>query len=533
MSRALVGNEARPPSIDTAELMPPRSRPMSRFLSLFLVLSLLTGAAAAQPAPTPTPAPPPPAPIAPPPSLPADETAPIGQPISLPEALQLAVRQSPDLALASIDVEIARAQVLASTGVDDWLLAAGLTLGGGRLNGSDLAVTTVLSGDLTRSLASGGTLAFHAEAEVDDIFHTDNTFFTDKASVSFNQPLWRGRGRRFARADQAQARAAANVAALAVEARATTVVRDVILAYWDLVFAHRDLAIRKSSLALALERRRITQATIKAGSGADAELLAVEQIIATREEEIIASELAIADDSLALRQLLAIEIGPGAIEIAADAPLAVEPRSVDVDALLARAFAANPELTTLAAQETGATIEVEVTENGLLPQLDLSLSVGPTGAGDNPGDAAANLVKFDTFAAGATLEYSQALGKHGATGAHRAARARRERIRIDLNGVRLQIASALVRSVKVLESADKRIALAERAATLAEKNIAAELARLNLGKATNFDVLQRQDELKQAQLRRVRAIVDWHKAAATISSLTGDLLGEWGVKLDR
>jgi outer membrane protein TolC len=496
---------------------------MSRTIAIVVAFSLLPGAAAAQPeAVTP----------------PVEETAPQGQPISLPEALQLAVRQSPELELASIDVDIARARVLQSTGVDDWLLAAGFTFVAGRSlsSGVDRSTSAVLDASLTKSLASGGTLSFHAESawadSASDSPLSDGSVFTESVSASFNQPLMRGRGRRFARADQAQARAAENVASLAVKSRATSVVLDVILSYWDLVLAHHDLAIRESSLTLARERRRITQATIDAGSGAEADLLAVEQIIATREEEIISSELTIADSSLALRQLLAIEIGPGAIEIAADAPMTVDSHPVDVDALLERAYATNPDLIALAAQEEGATIEVEVTENGLLPQLDLSLSIGPVGRADDPGEATANMATFDDFTATASLEYSQALGKHGASGANRIARAQRQRIRIDLADIKLQIASALVRSIKVLESADKRIALAERAATLSEKNIVAELARLNLGKATNFDVLERQEELKQAQLRRARAIVDWHKAAATISSLTGDLLGEWGVTIE-
>src|SRR5688572_18964286 len=99
-----------------------------RAVSLVLALSLIPATAAAQPAgddPA-KPAADATAPeVAPPPSLPADDTPPLGQRITLPEALQIAVRQSPDLALASIDVEIARARVLTASGVDDWLLAAG------------------------------------------------------------------------------------------------------------------------------------------------------------------------------------------------------------------------------------------------------------------------------------------------------------------------------------------------------------------------------------------------------------------------
>ena len=64
----------------------------------------------------------------------------------------------------------------------------------------------------------------------------------------------------------------------------------------------------------------------------------------------------------------------------------------------------------------------------------------------------------------------------------------------------------------------------QRAIDLANENIQIETDRFNLGKSTNFDVLNRQEELRQAELRKAQAMIDWHKAEAGVQALTGDIL---------
>ena len=53
-----------------------------------------------------------------------------------------------------------------------------------------------------------------------------------------------------------------------------------------------------------------------------------------------------------------------------------------------------------------------------------------------------------------------------------------------------------------------------------------------LGKSTNFDVLTRQEELRQAELRKAQALIDWHKGETIVMTLTGDLLPAFGITVD-
>jgi outer membrane protein TolC len=474
--------------------------------------------------------------------------------MTLGQVLQVAVRQRPSLLEAAIDVEIADAAVLQAAGLDDWafdVTAAWLSV----RRQSEQATPPVaryvggsdglsLSGSLVRSFSTGGVLTLNAQTgytrEDYTYYLEDGTAFdrlrdtyAHSLSATFVQPLLRGRGARIARAAQRRARISRDAAELELQSRAVTAVREVVRAYWELAFALRDLQIRQYSLGLAQERLRQTQAGIDAGAVAPTEALAVLQTIATREQEIVASELAIYQSSLELRRLAGLEIGPGAVAISTDAPLAVKPRALDVNELLGHAYAHSPVLAALELQEKNALIEVELTENGLLPELDAALSIGPTGAADSVGQAFTNMITFDDVTVSASLTYRDTIGRRAARGVHRRARAQLSKERLNMADVKAQIASALIIAVKQAEAAQKRMELSQQAIELAEKNIQAEMARFELGRATNFDVLQRQNELQQAQLARARAIVDYLDAVAAVGAVTGDILDTYGVTLDR
>ncbi len=474
--------------------------------------------------------------------------------IPLSAALEVAVRQNPTLELATIDVEVADAQVLESAGLDDWTVGVTATLATQRSTRDDnhrdndgnlvwdLQQTRTTTGSvqasLQRSLPFGATFGLAARTgyssfRFDIVNISENEpQYSDSVSLFFTQPLLRGRGEKVARAARKQAHIARDAATLSREAAAITVIRDVILAYWELAYAQRTLTIGRGSLDLASERLRITRAGIDAGSVAPTEALAVEQIIATREQEIAAAEISVSQRSIELRRVAGMEIGPGNIELNAQAPLEPKVAEFDLDALLARAYENSPEIAALSVQEKGASLDVEVTDNGTLPRLDLSLDFGPTGTSKSRVRPFLYMGRLDGYEGTATLTYEHTLGNHAASGSYRKARASLRQARINLADAKAQIAAAMVQAVQSARSAKKRMEISRRIIALAEKNIDAEKTRFELGRSTNFDIMQRQDELKQAQLGYALAAKDYLTSVAYIDALTGDLLGKYGVALD-
>ena len=460
------------------------------------------------------------------------------KPISLGELLQLAVRQAPSLQSARIDIAVAEAQITETFARHDWTVQAQGT--GSEQHGffSGLTYTSRaygLTADVYRVLPTGGTIDLHASSQYQSststMFGTTKDWI-DTVSGSITQPLLKGRGSELYDAPERKLSLVRDSAVLARRLAAINTMQTVISAYWDLVLAERQVAITRASLDLAHERLRVTEIGAKGGKIAEAEIPAVQQIIATREEDVLNGELAVLNASIALRRTVGMPIGPGELGLRVPTDLDTKDRGWQMQALLDRAFAASPELAQLSKQEQSSTIDIEVAENGLLPQLDAALSLGPLGQSPNFGDAAKDMVELKELQATGSLTFSRSLHQYDVRGRVKELRTAREKIRVNAFDIRAQYAQGVARSVAGIELAKRRVVLSQRAIDLANENIRIETDRFNLGKSTNFDVLNRLEELRQAELRKAQAMIDWHKSEAVVEALTGDILPDYGVTLE-
>lgn len=459
----------------------------------------------------------------------------------LPELLQQAIRQAPSLASAKIDIAIAEARIEQTRARDDWQLAATLQVNSaqGYFNGIvlDRSTSVVLGVDVTKPLPTGGTVTLHAGTRYDrapSILGGSGTDvnWSDEITGTITHSLLRNRGRFLYDAAERRATLSRDAVVLTKRLAAIQTVQAVIAAYWDLVLAERQVAITRSSLELAKERLRITQIGSDGGKVPRSEIPAVQQIIATREEDVLNGELGVLDRSIALRRAAGLPIGKGELGLRIGADLAVREAAWDIGEVTERAFAASPELLQLAKQDAVAKLDIEITENGLLPRLDAALTLGPEGQDSSFGTAWKNTALFKSFQVGGALTFEHSLGQENVRGLAREQREQRRRLEVTAFDLRAQIAQTMARAVAQAELARRRVALSQRAIDLATENIKIETDRFNLGKATNFDVLGRQEELRQAELRKAQAIIDWHKAEAAVQALTGDILPAYGITLD-
>ncbi|MGE0401753.1 MAG: TolC family protein, partial [Kofleriaceae bacterium] len=272
---------------------------------------------------------------------------------SLPELLQHAVQHAPALASAKIDIAIAEAQIAQTYARDDWHLDALLSVNSssGYFSGLRIDRSTTIGAtvDVSRVLPTGGTVIFHAGTTYS---RTNNPLspgdrinnWSDELNVTFAQPLLRGRGRWLYEINERRATLSRDSAVLAKRLAAINTVQAVVSAYWDLVLAERQIAITQASLALANERLRITTIGNQGGKIPRSEIPAVQQIIATREEEILAAELSIVDRSIALRRAVGLPIGQGELGLRVTTDLDTTQTNTSLAELSERAFAASPEL---------------------------------------------------------------------------------------------------------------------------------------------------------------------------------------------
>jgi outer membrane protein TolC len=256
------------------------------------------------------------------------------------------------------------------------------------------------------------------------------------------------------------------------------------------------------------------------------------QIIATREEDVLNGELGVLNSSIALRRAAGLPIGAGELGLRVATDLETKDQPFELGPLVERAYSASPELAQLAKQDASATIEIAVTENGLLPQLDAALTIGPAGSAATFGQSWKNTAEFDQISVLGSLTFSQSLGRNDVRGRAREQREAKRKLVVNAADIRAQIAQTMTRSVAQVELARRRVTLSQRAIDLANENIKIETDRFNLGKSTNFDVLNRLEDLRQAELRKTQALIDWHKAEIGVQALTGDILPAYGITVE-
>jgi len=477
------------------------------------------------------------------PTASAEET----KPLSVAQAIERAVANNVDLRHERVAVAQAAARELAAEGQFDVVLDAGLDL---RRDLSppllcllppcpDLTKTTTTAAKLglARSLESGGALRLAGQANrtTSDLPADSGllfgTYTTSGLALTFSHPLLRGFGTEVTLANLRKARIQQDAAQLGRQMRACNVVRDVVVAYWELAYATQDLAIKRAALELAQEQLRITKAMIGAGRLADSDAASVERAIAQRQEDLATGEQILFFRSLDLQRLFGVPAEVNVPVLAAtDVPATGAP-SVDEAAEVSRALAANPQLRALALGLRLSQADLATARSTLRPRLDFTGSVGPAGFKPGLGDSVKQTAGFSALAWSAGLAFELPVENRTARGQLRVAEEDLNFARLNAEDFTLQLRDLVLRAARSIRTAGMRVALGQREVEFARQNLEAERARFQAGRATNNDVLLRQQELKDAETRLLRATVDQSESEATLSAATAEILERYGVAL--
>jgi outer membrane protein TolC len=470
-----------------------------------------------------------------------------GHSLGVREAVVMAASNNPTLASAVVDVAIADANVTAAAGADDWLWDASASWNRTRLpyipgtpveqtKGDDVVVSTAL----TRPLPTGGAVGVRGSAEIfAGEYVSDSgsgpqtsaaTYQAPSLQIFASHPLLRGAGVNVARAQRHRVAIVRDAAGFERDAAAAAIVRDVVLAYWETRIASDELAILNELSESARQQLAAVQAAISAEKAPLSAAAEVKVAVALRQDAAISAEQALSAQSAELARLMGVEVdAPPARWETTDRPEVVSGAQGSFEAAMVSALDHNPRIAAVRALARASAIDVDVGENGLLPELDLSVSGQTLGNAGDTGTALGQLPGFRAYVVQVGLVFREPLGRHAADGNLRAARARLHKARLDEAAISGQIRSAVVREVGAVEAAARRIDALTDATDTAALDLAAERARFEVGRATNFDVLRRQVDLAQTRLRLLRARTDYVEAIAGLEALTGDILPHYGV----
>lgn len=383
--------------------------------------------------------------------------------------------------------------------------------------------------ELTRSLPTGTDVSVGLSA---DRSHTSGTGtdYSTRAGISVTQALLRGYGLDVNLASIRQAELDTRSSEYELRGFAESLLGQIESAYWDYALARRQIEIYEQSLDLANRQLKETEQRIQVGVQAETERAAAEAEVALRQEGLINARSALESARLRLLRLLN---PPGSAlwqrEITLkDQPTASDLKLDEAEAHVALALRMRPDLNQARLALQRGELEIVKTKNGLLPKLDLFITLGKTGYAssfiDSVGDMTGN--HYDA-AAGLRVEYS--LWNRDADAQHRRATLSRDQA-ADALGNLAQLVEMDVRTAHV-EAKRTREQVTATAATrkLQDQKLRAETEKFKVGKSTSLLVAQAQRDLLASQIAEVQAVVNQLKAVADLFRLDGSLLDRRGI----
>lgn len=382
-------------------------------------------------------------------------------------------------------------------------------------------------------------------------FQSLNPAFSNTLAVSVLQPLLSGRGRDVAAVDLLVAQANTRVSEFAFRAQAEQILLQVERAYWQLVFAERDVQVKESSLGLAREQLERTAAQVEVGLIAPVQSTQAEVQVAARETELILARNALADAGDELRAMLRAETLPGGWDTAlepTDGPeIVIAP--VDVAVAIATALENRPEIDQGAAAVAVRAVQVKASSNALMPRVDLLAQLSTNGIGGDLvvrdgfpgeiidvipggyGDAVDQLTGLDFTSWSLGVNVTLPIGNSTARGNHAQATLNEDQARTELERIKQQVTMEVRRAARGVTAAADAMVSAARTSGLAERQLEIETDRFDVGMTTNFEVLRFQDDLTTARSAELRAVIGHRLAVAELRRATGTLLDQYGIRL--
>ncbi len=353
-------------------------------------------------------------------------------------------------------------------------------------------------------------------------------------SFSFSQPLLRNAGLDVNLASIRLARYAGGAIDARTQLAAIRILSTAEKAFWRTYGAWKELEIRQQQYDLAYENWEAAQQLVAKGARAEVEALRAQVGVAERLEDLIVAETGL---RLRQRELKRLINAPGTdLDSPSLLVTTTEPTLYEFDfnrkQLAAEAIDNRMEMLELELQLAADQVQIDFAKNQTLPLITLDYKYDFLNRGYDFGDAIAENYGFEVGGWSVLLR-----GEIPITNELRKSQYRRALLnRIQRLSTKAQRTQAIEQEVfdvlDTLRQNWQRILANRQNVILAGVNYEAELKQFDLGLRTQIEVLEALTRLGTAQVREIRAIVDYQISQIDLAFATGTLLGYSRVGLE-
>ena len=364
---------------------------------------------------------------------------------------------------------------------------------------------------------------------------TDSNLYNDPFSstrlgLSVTQSLLRGYGTDVNLARLRQSQLETEITQYELRGFSESLLAQVETTYWDYALSQRQIEIVEESLKLAKQQIAETEEMIKVGAMAEAELAAAQSEVAAQQQGLINARSTMESTRLRLLRLLN---PPGQTLWYRDVTLVHPPTLPEikldkVEAHVALAIRMRPVMNQARLNIQLEDLEVVRTKNGLLPRMDLFITLGKTGYSDSFSGSVSDITG-DSYDAMAGLNFEYPILNRDARAQHRRAILRQDQAEMALDNLK-QLVDLDVRNAYIeVNRTKEQISASSATRKFDEEKLRIETEKFRVGKSTNFLVAQAQRDLLISRIAEVQALANYLKALIDLYRLDGSLLVRRGI----
>lgn len=478
--------------------------------------------------------------------------------LTIEQAVEMALRNNNDIDVSRNNVRIADFNVQAAKGIYDPFLNSqtfyesrttptASTIGGavnGQVTQKQIFNDLGLSGFAPRFGGSYDVVFNDARTVTSNRNAQLNPQYPTNLIATYTQPLWRNRSIDQNRRNIMIAKKNVDMSDAQLREKAMDVISLVERAYWDLVFALRNLQVQNDALKQAREQLESNRRQVDKGVLAPIDIVQAQAQIATFEQNVFTAQESVtrAENTLKTQLLPERTAREWSQPITPVTPVTADVPRIGLEVASADALKNRPELDQLSVSAEINRIDERFYRNQTKPQIDLVSSYTSAGLAGAPNPLSSGFANVPENLRGG---YFTSLGnllhqdyptyrfgvQVGIPLRNRTAKANLGRTLVE--GERIannraqteQTIEAEVRNaLQALRSQESRLAAATAARVAAEELYASEERQFRGGTTTFYLVLQRQTELSTARGRELQAETDLSKAVSDFNRATGRTL---------
>lgn len=370
---------------------------------------------------------------------------------------------------------------------------------------------------------------------------TFNPVYRSSLTASVTQPLLKNFRIDSTRYQLAASKITRDNADVNLQATTINTVANTRNAYWDLVYAVQAVDAARQSLALAQKLVEDNRSRVEIGTMAPIDVVSAQSEAASRELALVQAVANRQTAEITLKQLLVsgttdpvwhATINP------TDRPPAVAVEKIDLEAAIRNALDKRTDLQQARNNLKSSDVSMRYLRDQLRPDLSMTASYAASGTGGTylqrsaalggaivntvPGgysDAIDYLrkVKFPSWSV--QMAFSYPIGTSAADASFARAKVQYEQAKAQLRSAELRVATDVTTAVLAVNNNLQQVQASGASRELAQKKLEAAQSKFEVGMATNYEVVQAQRDLADAQNAELRAILNYRKALVDFERL--------------